>query len=116
MDAFGSGDGTLNVLVYVCIGYLFGTLIMSAAAITRGLMLLGHAGILKQPLVISFQALHAAVALAAVMVLPMLIGRFFEGRLSELGSILMLAVCAATVFVMARVLVYLGLFRSSPSA
>ena len=116
MDALSPGEAPLNLLIYVCLGYLFGTLVMSAAAITRGLFILGQAGILKQPLVIGFQGLHAAVALATVLVLPTLIGRFFEGRVSELGGILMLAICAATVFVMARVLVHLGLFRSSHSA
>ena len=115
MDALGFGNGVLSLLVYVCLGYLFGTVVMSAAVIARGLVLLGQARILKQPLVLGLQAVHAAVALAAVLVLPSLIGRFFDGRLSELGSIIMLLVCAATVFVMARVLVYLGLFRSSPT-
>lgn len=105
----------MGILVHACLGYLFGTLVMSAAAIAKGLTLLGQARILSQLLVDGLQILHAAVALGAVLVLPMIIGRVFDGRLTHLGGIVMLAVFAVTVFLMTRVLMLLGLFRPTPS-
>jgi hypothetical protein len=115
METYIGSDAALRLIVYGCIGYIFGALVMCAAAVSRGIAFLAEKGLVKRQLVAPIQLLHAVVAFGALFVLSMLIGRAFEGQLSQSGSIVMLVACALTVLAFARVFISLGVFRSGSS-
>lgn len=108
MDQFGNIEAIKLIGISACIGYIFGALVMIVPLILQGLRNLRRSKALSMPTSIVLELLFSLLALSSIFLLPATLGKYLQGRLSTVEWLVAIATCALTVFVVAKILVQLG--------
>lgn len=113
MDQFGNFKAIKLIGISACIGYILGALVMIVPLILQGVRNLRRSRALNRPTSIMLELLFSLLAISSIFLFPAMLGQYLQGRLSTVQWLVAIATCALTVFVVARVLVQLGVFDRS---
>ena len=111
MDQFGNFEAIKLIGISACIGYILGALVMVVPLILQGVRNLRRLGALSRLASIMLELLFSLLAISSIFLLPAVLGRYLQGKLSTVEWLVAIATCALTVFVVAKVLVQLGVFK-----
>lgn len=111
MDQFGNFEAIKLIGISACIGYILGALVMVVPLILEGVRNLRRSEALNRPASIMLELLFSLLAISSIFLLPAVLGQYLQGKLSTVEWLVAIATCALTVFIVAKVLVQLGVFK-----